>query len=142
MNNLVYRFAMSRNNNADSERGAFNNTQVDLTVATPTLADTNQHQKLDWFRFGMRTRKRSSNAQVRTVTVKAGPALDSGALTGYTKVLNRTLDDRDEFVVPAGIGKSVEASGEVTFRGDLQLESATFWTSGTLASRPGDGSDA
>ena len=142
MNNKVYRFAMSRNNAADTERGAFDNTQVDLTVATPTLADTNQHQKLDWFRFGMRSRKRSSNSQVRTVTVKAGPALDTNSLTGYTKALNRNLDERDEFVVPAGIGKSVEASGEVTFRGDLQLESATFWTSGNLASRPGDGSDS
>jgi hypothetical protein len=88
----------------------------------------------------MRTRGRST-AQVRTAIVKAGPALDPTTFN-YTKTLNRNLVDRDEFVIPAGIGSCVEASAEVTFRGDLQLESATFWTSGLRMSRPSDGSDA
>jgi hypothetical protein len=60
----------------------------------------------------------------------------------YSKTLNRTLADRDEFVIPAGIGSAVEASGEVTFRGDVQLESATFFIVGGKMSRPSDGSDA
>jgi hypothetical protein len=140
MNSKVYRFAMSRNLDADSERGAFDSTQADLTVATPTLGSADQHNKVSWFRFGMRTRGRST-AQVRTAIIKAGPALDPTTFN-YTKTMNRNLVDRDEFVIPAGIGSCVEASAEVTFRGDLQLESATFWTSGLRMSRPSDGSDA
>lgn len=140
-NSQVWRFAMSRNNSADTERGAFDNTQLDLTVATPTMADTDQHRKVNWFRFGFRSRGRTGTSQVRTVTVKAGPALDTSVYS-YSKTLNRTLADRDEFVLPGGIGSAVEASAEVTFRGDVQLESATFYVTGGKLSRPSDGSDA
>ena len=141
MNDRVYRFCVGRNNQSDTERLTFDNVAVDATVATRTLADTNQHQKVNWFRYGMRTRGRANTAQVRTVVVKAGPALDTSVFS-YTKTLNRILVDRDEFVLPAGIGSTVETSAEVTFRGDLQLESATYWLTGGKMSRPGDGSDA
>lgn len=141
MNNQVWRFAVSRNNSADTERGAFDNTQVDLTVGTATLGDVDQHRKINWFRFGFRSRGRTNTSQVRTATVKAGPALDTSVFS-YSKTLNRTLADRDEFVLPAGIGSTVEASGEVTFRGDVQLESASFFIVGGKMSRPSDGSDA
>lgn len=141
MNDRVYRFCVGRNAPSDTERLTFDNVAVEATVATRTMSDTNQHQKVNWFRFGMRTRGRANTAQVRTVQVKAGPALDTSTF-GYSKTVNRTLVDRDEFVLPAGIGSAVEASGEATFRGDLQLESATFWTSGGKFSRPADGSDA
>lgn len=141
MNDRVYRFCVARNNESDTERACFDNTQLDCTVGTPTLGDANQHRKSNWYRFGMRSRSRSNNAQVRTVTVKAGPNLDPSTFT-YTTTLNRTLVDRDEFVLPAGIGSTVEVSAEVTFRGDLQVESASFWTVGGKFSRPQDGSDA
>jgi hypothetical protein len=141
MNDRVYRFCVGRNSQSDTERLTFDNVALEATVATRTMADTNQHQKVNWFRYGMRTRGRANTAEVRTVQIKAGPALDASTF-GYSKAVNRILVDRDEFVIPAGIGSSVEASGEVTFRGDLQLESATFWTSGGKFSRPGDGSDA
>lgn len=140
MNARVYRFAMSRNNAADTERASFDNTQFDCTIATATLADTNQHKKINWFRFGMRSRGRSASAQVRTVKFNAGPALDP-AIFSYSKALNRVLDERDEFVLQAGVGTAVEGSAEVTYRGDVTLESATFWTSGGVSSRPADGSD-
>jgi len=141
MDNRVYRFCVGRNSQSDTERLTFDNVAVDATVATRTLADTNQHQKVNWFRYGMRTRGRANTAQVRTVVVKAGPALDTSVFS-YSKTLNRNLVDRDEFVLPAGIGSTVETSAEVTFRGDLQLESATYWLTGGKMSRPGDGSDA
>jgi hypothetical protein len=143
MDDKVYRFCVSRNNTSDSERASFDNVQVDCTVGTPTIGDTNQHRKSNWFRFGMRARSRfnSANTQVRTVIIKAGPNLDSSTFN-YSTTLNRQLVDRDEFVLPAGIGSSVEASAETTFRGDLQIESATFWTVGGKFSRPQDGSDA
>lgn len=141
MNSRVYRFCVARNNVADTERASFDNVQVDCTIGTPTMADTNQHQKVNWFRFGMRSRGRSASSQVRTVRFNAGPTLDTSTF-GYTKALNRTLADRDEFVLPAGIGTATEASAEVTFRGDVMIESATFWTSGGKFSRPSDGSDA
>jgi hypothetical protein len=141
MNDRVYRFCVGRNSQSDTERLTFDNVALEATVATRTVADTNQHQKVNWFRYGMRTRGRAGTAEVRTVQVKSGPALDPSTF-GYSKALNRILVDRDEFVLAAGIGSSVEASGEVTFRGDLQLESATFWTSGGKFSRPADGSDA
>ena len=141
MDNRVYRFCVARNNAADTERASFDNTQVDCTIGTPTIGDTNQHSKVNWFRFGMRSRGRSNSAQVRTVTIKAGPNLDTSTFN-YSTTLNRTLADRDEFVLPAGIGSSVEASAQTTFRGDLQIESATFWIVGGKMSRPQDGSDA
>jgi len=141
MDNRVYRFCVGRNSQSDTERLTFDNVAVEATVATRTLADTNQHQKVNWFRFGMRTRGRANTAQVRTVQVKAGPALDTSVFS-YSKTLNRNLVDRDEFVLPAGIGSTTETSAEVTFRGDLQLESATYWLTGGKFSRPGDGSDA
>jgi hypothetical protein len=141
MDGRVYRFCVGRNSQSDTERLTFDNVAVEATVATRTLADTNQHQKVNWFRFGMRTRGRANTAQVRTVQVKAGPALDTSVFS-YSKTLNRNLVDRDEFVLPAGIGSTVETSAEVTFRGDLQLESATYWLTGGKFSRPGDGSDA
>ena len=140
MDGRVYRFCVSRNNSADAERASFDNTQIDCTIGTSTVGDTNQHRKSNWFRFGMRSRGRSNSAQVRTVTVKAGPNLDSSTFN-YSTTLNRTLADRDEFVLPAGIGSAVEASAETTFRGDLQIESATFWSVGGKFSRPQDGSD-
>jgi len=140
MDNRVYRFCVARNNTADTERASFDNTQLDCTIGTPTMGDTNQHLKTNWFRFGMRSRGRSNTAQVRTVTVKAGPNLDTSTFN-YSTTLNRTLVDRDEFVLPAGVGTSVEASAETTFRGDLQIESATFWIVGGKMSRPQDGSD-
>ncbi len=141
MNDRVYRFCVGRNTASDTERLTFDNVAVEATVATRTLADTNQHQKVNWFRYGMRTRGRANTAQVRTVVVKAGPALDPSTFS-YSKTLNRTLVDRDEFVLPAGIGSTVETSAEITFRGDLQLESATYWLTGGKFSRPADGSDA
>ena len=141
MNNRVYRFCVARNNAADTERASFDDVQLDCTIGTPTMGDTNQHQKVNWFRFGMRSRGRSASSQVRTVRFNAGPTLDTSTF-GYTKTLNRTLADRDEFVLPAGIGTATEASAEVTFRGDVMIESATFWTSGGKFSRPSDGSDA
>ena len=140
MNDRVYRFCTARNNSADTERACFDNTQLDCTVGTATLGDPNMHRKSNWFRFGMRSRGRSNNAQVRTVTVKAGPNLDPSTFN-YSVTLNRTLVDRDEFVLPAGIGSSVEASAQVTFRGDMQIESASFWVVGGKFSRPQDGSD-
>lgn len=140
MDNRVYRFCVARDNQADTERATFDNVQLDCTVGTATLGNSEQHKKVSWFRYGMRTRGRST-AQVRTVTIKAGPNLDTSVFT-YTKTINRNLVDRDEFVIPAGIGSSVEISAEATFRGDLQIESATFWSVGMKPSRPGDGSDA
>ena len=140
MNSRVYRFCVSRNNLADTERASFDNVQIDCTVGTPTLGDTNQHLKSNWFRFGMRSRARSNSAQVRTVVIKAGPNLDPSTFN-YNVTLNRTLVDRDEFVLPGGIGSAVEASAETTYRGDLQIESATFWIVGGKMSRPQDGSD-
>jgi hypothetical protein len=140
MDNKVYRYALSRNNNADTERASYNNVQVNLTVATPTLGSNDQHSKLSWFRFGMRARGMASNSSVVSASVKAGPSLDPSTF-GYTVTLNRTLSDRDELVVPAGIGSTVEASGEVIYKGDVRLESATFWFNGSRTSRPSDGSD-
>jgi hypothetical protein len=139
MDDQVYRFAMARNLEEDPERGAFDGDQLDLTVATPTVGSEDQHTKAVWYRFGLRTRGRSS-ATVGTVSVNAGPALDPSTF-GHSVTLDRALVDRDEIVIPAGIGSAVEASGEAVFRGDLQLESATFWTTGMKMSRPADGSD-
>lgn len=141
MDNRVYRFCVSRDNAADTERATFDNTQLDCTIGTATIGNNEQHKKVSWFRYGMRTRGRSNNAQVRTVTIKAGPNLDTTVFT-YSKVINRNLVDRDEFVIPAGIGSSVEISAETTFKGDLQIESCSFWSVGLKPSRPGDGSDA
>jgi hypothetical protein len=141
MNNDVYRFAMSRNNNADTERAAVNNTQLTLTVATATVGDPDQHSKVNWSRFGFRSRGKTNTAKVVDVKVIAGPALDA-TKPSYTKTLDRVLDERDELVIPAGIGVATEASGEVTFKGDIQLESATFYANGARISRPAGGSDA
>ena len=141
MDNKVYRFAMSRNNNADTERASVNNTQLTLTIGTPTVGDTNQHEKVNWSRFAFRSRGKANNSRVMTTKVIAGPTLDA-TKPSYTKTLDRVLDERDELVVPAGIGTSVEASAEVTFKGDVQLESATFFSNGGKMSRPAGGSDA
>jgi len=139
MDDQVWRFALARNLEEDPERGAFDGDQLDLTVGTPTVGSEDQHTKAVWYRFGMRTRGRSS-ASVETVSVKAGPTLDPSTF-GHSVTLDRPLVDRDELVIPAGIGSAVEASAEAVFRGDLQLESATFWTTGMKMSRPADGSD-
>jgi hypothetical protein len=140
MNNKVYRFAMSRTNASDTERGAFDNVQVNLTIATPTLGDTDQHQKVNWTRFAMRAKGNTGTSKIYSTKVIAGPSLDT-TKPSYIKILDRVLDSRDEFVVPAGIGSSTEASGEAVFLGDVNLESATFFTSGSKMSRPAGGSD-
>jgi hypothetical protein len=139
MDDQVWRFALARNLDQDPERGSFDGDQLDLIVGTPTVGSEDQHTKSVWYRFGMRTRGRSS-ASVESVSVKAGPTLDPSTF-GHSVTLDRALVDRDELVIPAGIGSAVEASAEAVFRGDLQLESATFWTTGMKMSRPADGSD-
>jgi hypothetical protein len=142
LNGEVFRFAMSRSVAADSERGRYSgSTTLDLTVGTPTLADADQHSKTSWFRIGVRARGLST-AVIKTIKFLAGPTLSSPVPPSYTTTLNRALVGRDETVALSGIGSSVEASAEIIFTGDVQVESVTFWTSGRKMSRPADGSDA
>jgi len=141
MDGKVYRLAMARNNQSDTERASFNGTQIKLTIGTATVGDVDKHQKVEWNRFAFRSKGNANNSKVYDVKVIAGPTLDSSK-PSYTRTLDRVLDSRDEIVIPAGIGVATEASGEVTFYGDVHLESATFFTSGGRLSRPSGGSDA
>ena len=138
MDGKVWRFAMSRNNQADTERASFNNTKVTLTVSTATIADQDKHTKVNWFNYGMRARGRTAQAIVKEAKMIAGPALDPTTVT-YVTPLNRQIQDRDEFVVKCGIGFRTEGSAEITMEGDVQVESVSFWTSGLRASRPANG---
>jgi len=138
MNGQVWRFAMSRNNQADTERASFNGTKVLLTVASATIADQDKHAKVNWFNYGVRARGRTALAIVRDAKMIAGPALDA-TTASYTTALNRQIQDRDEFVVKCGVGFRTEGSAEITMEGDVQIESMSFWTSGLRASRPANG---
>jgi len=141
MDGKIYRFAMGRNNLSDTERASFDNVQQKLTIGTPTVGDADKHQKVEWNRFAFRSKGNANNSKVYDVKIIAGPTLDSSK-PSYTRTLDRVLDSRDEIVIPAGIGVATEASGEVTFYGDVHLESATFYTTGGRLSRPAGGSDA
>jgi hypothetical protein len=138
MNGQVWRFAMSRNNQSDTERASFNNTKVLLTVASATIADQDKHAKVNWFYYGVRARGRTALAIVRDAKMIAGPALDPTTVS-YNTPLNRQIQDRDEFVVKCGVGFRTEGSAEITMEGDVQIESMSFWTSGLRASRPANG---
>lgn len=136
----VHRFAMARDNDADTERGSWATTQLSLTFATPTLADQNHHQRVNWYKFGIRARGRANNSTLVSMKVNNGPALSTTNKI-YSLTLNRTLVGRNETVIPAGIGSTTEASGEVVIKGDVTLEAVTFWSTGGKASAPVDGSD-
>ena len=138
MNGSVWRFAVSRNNQADSERATFNNVPVILTVSSATIASDDKHAKTNWFNYGVRARGRTTSAYVYDAKMLAGPALDP-TTASFTTTLNRQIQDRDEFVVKCGIGFRTEGSAEVRMSGDVQVESMSFWTSGLRASRPASG---
>lgn len=137
MDGQVWRFAMSRNNPSDTERACFDDLPYQLTVATATLSDQDKHSKINWFNYGMRSRKRSYGGVVKAV-MYAGPALDPNSAK-YEVELNRELQERDELVVKCGIGFRTEGSAEFTLYGDIQIESMSFWTSGIRMSRPEGG---
>lgn len=138
MDGEVWRYALSRNNPADNERASYDNVAVTLTVASPTISDQDSHSKVNWFNFGVRARGRTSESTVHQAKMFAGPSLDPSTAS-YTTSLERQLQDRDELVVKCGIGYRTEGSGQVTFSGDVQIESMSFWTSGVRMSRPNDG---
>jgi hypothetical protein len=60
---------------------------------------------------------------------------DSSAAT-YSKTKNATFTSGyGEAIIPAGIGKESVISGTVAFAGHIQLQSATFWSTGEQPSR-------
>jgi hypothetical protein len=120
-----------------TDRAAATTTPLTVRLATPTIAagqngDAAHHRTL-WHRVGVRGRGRQ-NTNLTSITVHAGPALQSfGSSTTvatHTFTVSRFVQDRFEYVVPAGIGFSVEASATFTFTGDVEVESVTFWVSG------------
>jgi len=120
-------------NGPEGERGKIYGTATDLTVSSPTVGETNEHNRKNWHRFGMTFETPTgATSEVRTVRVQASGALNqSTAPATHTVTLNRAYAaGYGDFVVPAGIGKQVIASATVTFRGYVRLQEAAFWTTG------------
>lgn len=137
----VQRFAPSA---PTSERGRFNNTALTITVGTKTFGDSGSHRRVNWHRFGM-TYTSPTSCTVKTVKVQSTGVLRATGTVSlpdvqYTVALDRTHSDPGvlgEFVIPAGIGPQAMASATVTFEGYVQLQSASFWITGS-ESRSGD----
>lgn len=131
-NGLVYRYTFS---GPAAERGCIDGVPVTQSIATATIGDPDEHLRKNWHRFGM-TFEAMSNVTILNVTIKAGAALSSTIPTSYVQTLNRVYSQGfNDFVVPAGIGSQVLASGTVTFTGHVRLQEAAFWVTGTEPKR-------
>lgn len=104
------------------ERGQVDGSDGRSVVAARTVESGAGHTSTMWHRFGFRA---SGPGSVVDVTLRPGPALDSGQPT-LVHTLNEQADERHEQVVP-GHGPSVEASAEVRFDGDVAVEQFTWW---------------
>lgn len=142
----VYRMAPG---GPSAERGKIHNVNITQTVSTRTFGEAGSHRRINWHRFGMTFNVPTTDGcTVGTVQVQGTGALSIGTLNEagsndpvkYTTTLNRAYSTPSvlgEFIVPAGIGPQAVASATVTFTGYVQLQSASFWITGS-ESRDGD----
>lgn len=127
---VPYRFAVGA---TSAVRGTLNGSELsNLVLASPTLSIEQKgdaaHQRALWHRVGVRARGRG-DASLDTVRVNAGPALDA-TVPSHVVSPAAPVSSRFELVVPAGIGFAVEASAELSFSGDVEVESMSLWVSG------------
>lgn len=106
----------------ETERGKTNGVAITSTLATRTVESGGGHEKTMWHRFGVRGKGPGTLVSIK---LRPGPALDTAQPT-YTWTLNETVGTRYEQVVPAH-GPSVEASAELSFTGDVQVEQCAWW---------------
>jgi hypothetical protein len=128
----------------DAERACIDGSELTITISTLTAGDVSNHRRTNWHKFGM-TFTTPTSCSVDTVRVQSTGALNiSGSAVSpdvqYVSNLSRTYDDMGilgEFVVNTGIGPQAVCSATTTFRGYVQLQSASFWVTGTTP-RVGD----
>lgn len=131
---VPYRFAVGA---SGSVRGTLDGVRMSgLVLATPTVSIEQEgdvsHRRALWHRAGVRARGRDG-ALLNSFKVNAGPALDTPP--SYTVTVNETVGSRYEKVVAAGIGFAIEASVEMSFSGDVEVESVSMWVSSGEPSR-------
>ena len=142
LNGNVWRYALDA---PSSERGKANNTALSIVVSTPTLGSVQNHTKMNWHRVGVGFYTGTS-CTLENVTVRAAAALqstsptpnpaDSQNITYVPLSSTRSFTNgyyTQEFA--AGIGSQPLASATFTFTGDVTLESASFWTTGSTMKR-------
>lgn len=132
-NKKIYRYSKGA---PTAERGRIDNVPITQTISTATVGEMDEHRRKNWHRFGMTFEVMGSSATINTVTVKAGGALAASAPTSYAQTLDRTYTaGYNDFVVPAGIGSHVIASATVTLTGNVRLQEAAFWFTGSEPKR-------
>jgi hypothetical protein len=126
----------------NAERACIDGSPLTITVSTATFGAVSEHRRTVWHRFGM-TFSTPTSCTVGTVRVQSTGALNIGTdVTAdavfpdvqYKRTLNRTYNNKGilgEFTIPAGIGQQAEASATISFTGYVQLQSASFWITGS-----------
>lgn len=107
------------------ERGLSDGLVVSPSLATRTVERFDGHEQTWWHRFGVYGRGYTGVSKVSAVTLYDGPVLDP-ASNSLTRTLNDVMGERHRQIVRAH-GPSVEASAEVTFEGDVEVEQAAWW---------------
>lgn len=114
-------------------RGFVNGTQVDLTLASRTIADGGAGFSKSWLRFGLTM---TGAGQVMNVTHRPRAYRSNGTSAFSLAPVDPVVPGvRKTFNLRMGLGTSTEASTELVLRGDLIIDSMEWQVSGVRPER-------
>lgn len=115
-----WRFTVSERR--DSERGRANGQVLELRLASRTMALGGNHEKSFWHRLGVRGK---GPGMLKYAILRPGPALGDN----HPRLMHEpreTMGSRYRRVFRAH-GPSAEASADLRFEGDVEVESVDWW---------------
>lgn len=109
-----------RLNRVASPRGAIDGQPQTSRVTSRTFEGGDGHRLSFWRRYGLRAQPEAAGADLTSVTLFTGPALQSGVQSMSVPLLSG-FGDRQELLVP-GPGAALESSIRFEFVGDVTVE--------------------
>lgn len=109
-----------RLNRVASPRGAIDGVPQTSRVTSRTFEGGDGHRLSFWRRYGLRAQPEAAGADLTSVTLFTGPALQSGVGSMSVPLLSG-FGDRQELLVP-GPGAALESSIRFEFVGDVTVE--------------------